>query len=172
MPTKITIRITKAKESEKHAIIEAGKRLQVVINHREFEQRVLVHEYDGKSGFADNVIAGRQFTNAQVLAILLAGREELDPVLDHEWDMELSVYTRKRSTVGSTSPGITTVYMNRRALRFEEAGWGEIAGNMAHEHCHKLGFDHDFESTPKRPFSVPYAIGDMVEKVYASLFRS
>lgn len=41
----------------------------------------------------------------------------------------------------------------------------EVANNLAHETCHKLGYSHDFDATPQRPFSQPYQIGDMVEAV-------
>jgi hypothetical protein len=36
---------------------------------------------------------------------------------------------------------------------------------VAHEYCHKIGFEHSVQPTPSRPFSVPYGIGNIVEEL-------
>lgn len=38
----------------------------------------------------------------------------------------------------------------------------EKASNLGHELSHQLGFHHDFERTARRPYSLPYVIGDAV----------
>ena len=60
-------------------------------------------------------------------------------------------------------PDTSVITSNRRF--FDNFTPAEIAGNLAHEWMHKIGFDHDFNSTSRRPYSVPYAVGDLVESL-------
>lgn len=40
----------------------------------------------------------------------------------------------------------------------------DLAGHLAHELTHSLGFEHSFNNTPDRKFSVPYMVGDYVSE--------
>ena len=74
-------------------------------------------------------------------------------------DLNLSVRNFsfwQRNVVGYTSQGTPEITMNRSF--FDGYTPAEIAGNMAHEWMHKLGFEHDFRATARRPDSVPYAV--------------
>ena len=50
---------------------------------------------------------------------------------------------------------------------FRRSSWTpvDVAANMAHEWVHKIGFGHDYYYTEDRPYSVPYAIGNIVAEV-------
>lgn len=66
--------------------------------------------------------------------------------------------------VGYTKPSINRISINEKFFRnFTSA---QIAGNLAHEWVHKLGFDH---RSAKEYDSVPYAIGDIVAQLGRSL---
>jgi hypothetical protein len=47
------------------------------------------------------------------------------------------------------------IHVNTAAVKTVE----ELAGNIAHESMHVLGYGHPYFNTKQRPFSVPYAIG-------------
>lgn len=38
----------------------------------------------------------------------------------------------------------------------------DVANNIGHETLHQCGYEHDYEETPIRPYSAPYAIGAMI----------
>lgn len=147
---------------ERAKLNEAILYIETIINGPEFRERVLNHTYQGQKQFVQN---GGQ-TNEQVYETIMAGAEKY-PVAteaDQEIDMELEMYVPKwyqsRSVLGYTYQNTRKVWINR--YFFSSADANEIAGNFIHEWTHKLGFEHDYKSTSRRPFSVPYAIGYMI----------
>ncbi len=92
-----------------------------------------------------------------ILQCLLEGDEKLQPGDDGEADLQITLYAEASSTVGYTYP--TTIMQWINAKFFNSFTIPEVVGNLAHEYCHKLGFDHEYDSTPLRPYTVPYAIG-------------
>lgn len=60
------------------------------------------------------------------------------------------------NVIGYRQPPKPDIYTNRKY----HAGSTACArsSNLTHEWSHTVGFSHSFESTPKRPFSVPYSI--------------
>lgn len=153
--------------AEEAKLRAALKLLETTMNSPEFKARVLEFKYLGKFQFAQN----EGLTNAQVYDKLMAGAEQLSPSIDSEMDLSLELYTPpwwkrlRNNVVGYTNPGTAVIFMNRSFFsRFEL--W-EIAANIAHEWTHKLGFDHDFNATARRPYSVPYAVGSIVNAIAA-----
>ena len=73
-------------------------------------------------------------------------------------------WTRLRNNivVGYEDPD-GSIHQNRKFL--DGATIGFIAGNIAHESMHKIGYEHDFDATAIRPYSVPYGIGDIVTRL-------
>ncbi len=131
--------------------------LEKVLNSPEFQLRVLHFSWNGQEQFADN----GGLTNQQVLAKLLDRPVELDVTL-----YSAPIWKRlllKDGVVGHTGPGTPRTWINRKFFRRFTAA--DIAGNFAHEWLHKLGFDHDFNRTLKRPYSVPYGIGELVSEL-------
>lgn len=41
----------------------------------------------------------------------------------------------------------------------------KIANTLVHEQTHTFSFTHDYKPTPLRPYSVPYGIGGIIEKL-------
>lgn len=56
---------------------------------------------------------------------------------------------------------------NRVNLRSTYLEFGEIqslAATLLHEYMHTIGFSHDFWNTARRKYSVPYAIGQIIQE--------
>jgi hypothetical protein len=135
--------------------------MERILNSEEFHQAVINHEFDGKKQFA-SVPAGT--TNEQVYEQIMAGRETYTPSADSVANLELVLYTppfwKKWSVVGYGYPGQPEIYTNK--YYFNSFTVAQVAGNLTHEWCHKIGFDHDYNRTSQRPASVPYAIGEII----------
>lgn len=137
-------------------IYKAIEVIKKVVGSKEFRNRVLDYTYQGKKQFVDN----KGLSNAEIYQILLEGKEDLRPEIDHEMDLELQLYYSWTSTVGYTTPGELRIYMNTKF--FDSYTPAEVAGNVFHEWTHKLGFTHDSSYSVARDSSVPYAIGYLI----------
>jgi hypothetical protein len=138
--------------------------IQRIVKTEEFRQKVLSHRYDGQIQFANN----NGLTNSQIYQILLDGAEELKPEINHRMDLELQLYTNNfTSTVGYTYPNTLKIWMNRKF--FNRYSSEEVARNVFHEWTHKLGFGHDSSATARRPYSVPYALGSIIQEMAEKL---
>ena len=99
-------------------------------------------------------------SGAEIYQSIMHGAETLSPVKNRTADMELTIDTRnKRSVLGYTYPNSVRQYMYSWLLKTTPE---RVAGNLAHEWCHKLGFDHKHRYNSTRRHSVPYAVGDFV----------
>lgn len=135
---------------------------ETVINSEEFKQRILNYTYQKKQQFVQN---GGQ-TNLQIFETMMAGKETFTTQADSVADFNLNLYTFswfKRGVVGETNPGTSKISMNRRFYSSFQPY--QIAANMIHEWCHKIGYDHDYKSTARRPYSVPYAVGNLMSEL-------
>jgi hypothetical protein len=127
--------------------------LEQVVNSQDFKERVLTYPFINTDGL----------TNQQIYNLIMSGREVLNNAVDNELDIDVTMYYSLRGVIGYTYPNILRTWMNRRFFKkFNAAG---VASNLAHEWCHKIGFDHSFYYTNNRKNSVPYAIGYMVEEL-------
>ena len=112
-------------------------------------------------------------TNEQIYDFLMAGAEKYptQSAPDHVMDLNLALYVASpfsdQSVIGYTSVDDPTIHINRKIYRSSEIS--DIADNLVHEWCHKMGFEHDFEVTDRRPSSVPYAIGYIVDDLVQQL---
>lgn len=59
------------------------------------------------------------------------------------------------------------IHQNRTFL--DDASAAFIADNLAHETMHKMGYEHDYGSTPERPYSVPYGVGQIVSTILSKV---
>lgn len=147
------------KPQEEEKVNKAIDIIKAIIGSKEFKERVLNFEYDGKKQFVDN----QGLTNLQIYQKLLDGSEALSPETDHEMDLELELYFSYRNTVGYTYPEELKIWMNKKFFRvFTPA---EVAGNLFHEWTHKLGFAHSFRYNKARDYSVPYGLGYLIREL-------
>lgn len=138
--------------------------IQQIIRTPEFKKRVLEHSYQGVFQFVDN----RGFSNAEIYQLLLDGSETLLPNKNSAMDLQLELYTNySTSTVGYTYPNTLKIWMNRKF--FDTYDTSQVARNIFHEWTHKLGFGHDSSATARRPYSVPYGLGSIVQDLVMNL---
>lgn len=136
--------------------------LEHVVNSEEFKQRVLKFKNrNGKVAFASN----KGLTNEQIYEVFMEGRETLQPNTPNEMNFYLNLYySRWSRVVGYTTPSTNTININSKY--FYGYRPNEVAGNLAHEWTHKLGFDH---TSASQWDSAPYAIGNIVEELAGKL---
>lgn len=108
------------------------------------------------------------YDNEEIYNILMSGKEKLSTDgADREADVFLELDRRSnRRVLGYTYANSTKQWIYNNFFRNGDI-W-DVAGNIAHEWVHKMGFTHDYKYTSTREFSVPYAVGyfvrDYVEK--------
>jgi hypothetical protein len=129
----------------------------------EFKNAILNHRVNGKKRFVDN--AG--LSNAEIYKKIIEGSEKLNPGKDNEMDLELEVYRESTNTVGYTYPSISRIFMNAKYLNQNKPH--EVTTNMTHEWLHKMGFKHAQQKTPTRKYSVPYAVGYIMQRLAKKL---
>lgn len=152
------IKFTKVQEDK---VLDAVDLIKQVIASDEFKNRVLNHKFNGKKTYVDN----NGLSNAQIYQKILEGSEKLRPGKNNKMDITVETYYVDANVIGYTMPSINKIYMNTKYLNnFTPV---QVASNMVHEWLHKLGFGHDFEATPTRPYSVPYAVGYIIKTLAA-----
>ncbi|MEE4245439.1 MAG: hypothetical protein V2I33_08515 [Kangiellaceae bacterium] len=111
----------------------------------------LVHNFKYSSGRNSN----------EVWMHLLSGKEVLSSEgHDGEADIVLVVDRRnKRGVLGYTYPNSVKQWIYSWFLRSD---YRKVAGNLAHEWCHKMGYGHNFRYNQTRKHTVPYAVGYFV----------
>jgi hypothetical protein len=140
------------KEKLKKAEIVIGK----IINSEEFKERVLSFKYNGKISFVDN----DNLSNSQTYEKLFAGAEALQPAINYQMDLSVTMYKDSSTTIGYTYPNVLKVYTNKKY--HDKYGPCEVAGNLVHEWTHKMGFGHASKYSTSRDYSVPYGVGYLV----------
>ena len=148
-----TIGMTSSQEAKIQA---AERKIRAVIGSEAFRTRVLNHTYNGKKTFVDN----KGLTNAQIYQKILDGAESLTPAKNNAMDISVKLYYQNSSTVGYTTTSSTTINMNTKF--FNQYTSSQVAHNMMHEWMHKLGFSHAVNYSTKRNYSVPYALGTIM----------
>ncbi len=150
-------------------LMQAKQLVELIINSAAFKSRVLNFSYNGVKGFVQN----NGLSNQQIYDYLMSGAE-MFPVqtgVDHFMDYDLILYKPKwyqsKKVLGYTSQNTRVVHINRNF--FNKAEVNEIAMNLVHEWVHKMGFEHDYRSTSRRPYSVPYGIGYIVRDLGSML---
>jgi hypothetical protein len=145
-------------EAVKNKMIEAVKEIEATINTAHFKKLILNYVYDGKKQFAQT-----SDLNTTVYRNILEGKETLSPELDNEWDLAVIPYYKNNNVVGYTYPSRNEVWVNLKFYYKYEVS--QIANNLAHEYMHKIGYGHDFRRTKRRNYSVPYAVGRIVQNI-------
>jgi hypothetical protein len=154
---------------DEEKVERAATVLEGALNSEEFQNEVLNFTWNGERSFADN----GGLTNEKIYSAIIAGRETYSDQEDHIANLNLTLYSppffKRWSVVGYGYPGKPQVYVNRNY--FKSMSLASLAGLLAHEWCHKLGFNHDYQRTAKRPYSVPYGVGGIVTQIANALFK-
>ena len=156
---KITIESVKRygnyENKARHAVALFAK----VFNMPQFKDKVLHFTWDDDLTFADS----SGLTNPQVFNKLISGPEIANTGLSYHAHINLRVYGKILPflyPILFTSPDNNLI--NTKWDFIKSSTLPELAGHYAHEYCHCLGFEHDFDETDRRAFSVPYSIGNIV----------
>jgi hypothetical protein len=155
------ITFTNFTRTQENKVLDAADLVKQVIASSAFKSRILNHTYKGKKTFVDNL----GLSNAKIYKKILESSEKLNPGKNYTMDITLATYQTDANVIGYTLPNVNKVWMNTRYLnKFTPV---QVSSNLVHEWLHKLGFGHDYESTPSRPYSVPYAVGSIIKSLAA-----
>lgn len=155
----INVALTDFTNPQAKKMYSALDRLKIVLNSYEFKDSILNHKYQGKVTFVDN----QGLSNEEIYEKIMLGAETLQPGIDEELDLDITLYYKKNSTVGYTYPNVNRIWVNNNF--FATFTLGKVAANAAHEWTHKIGFGHDSNRTTRRSYSVPYGVGSIVQKL-------
>ena len=140
---------------------EAAARVEEVFNDPEFAERILAFGRETGVEFQENL----GLNNVEILEQIRSGIELCGDGERHQVDFSIQGYLSLNPW--SRVPGLVKsddcrVWLNRKYLRDPQWRVADIAGTLAHEWMHLLGFTHSFRDSSLRSLSVPYAIGDLV----------
>lgn len=156
------INFPQEQEAKVHLAVDLIKK---VVTSPEFKERIISHTFEGKRGFVDN----KGLSNEEIYQIIIEGSETLKPGKNGRMDVELELYEHASRTIGYTYPHTSRIWMNTKY--FNKYSPIQVADNLFHEWLHKLGFDHALKYTKSRNYSVPYAIGYLVEELASKYYR-
>lgn len=145
--------------NQQDKILTAAELIRKVVASDEFKNGILNHKYKGKKTFVDN----GGLTNAQIYKAIIEGSEKLNPGVDNQMDLNLTVYRENTMVVGYTYPNVFEIWMNSKFLNANTPA--KVTTNMMHEWLHKMGFKHAAKKTANRKYSVPYAIGYLTARL-------
>jgi hypothetical protein len=149
----------------------AKKVIDVLINTEAFKKRVQDFTYGGQKAFVQN----NGLSNQQVYDLLMTGAEKYPRQTseDQTMNFDLELYSprwyQSNNVLGYTSQDTKTIFINRNF--YNRAEIFEIAMNLTHEWCHKVGFGHDSRATERRPYTVPYGIGYIIRDLASTLLQ-
>lgn len=142
---------------ERDEIINALSALNQIWSGDKLKAKVLAHQkLNGSSGFENT-----DDTPEQVWAKMQAADVVIDVLI-----YQPSWWERMKDRMGKGVVGYEDsdgVHVN--GLILDGESMPDVADNLAHETFHQLGYTHDFNPTPERPYSAPYGVGVMVGEV-------
>lgn len=146
-------------EEQESKMDKALSRLEIIINSEEFKSRVLNHEFEGEKSFKRN----NDLSNEEIYEFLLTGAEQLNEIVDQEIDLDLTLYHKDNGVVGYTYPSGDRIWVNDKF--FSKYTLAQVAKNAVHEWTHKMGFKHSAKKNKTRKYTVPYAIGSIMQEL-------
>lgn len=144
-----------AKQLEKYK--RAVAMTEKVINTERFKQKFMATKFTNTQGKS----------NQELYDLMMSGAETLDPIVDNEADVFITMYYKNNSTVGYTYPSVKDTWVNSKF--FDQYDEADIGCNLIHEWWHKLGMGH---SSASEHTSVPYACGYLVEACIRELIKN
>ncbi len=157
------------KPEELTKLLAATSLLERVVNSEEFKLAVYGHVYMAPGGWfkRDKQLNAFRMTNLtpmQVFKKFMSGSERLSPDPDAEADLHITLDRRDAGDVLGYTYASTPMQWVYSSF-FGRAHISDIASNLAHEYCHKLGFGHESNHTKLRQYTVPYGIGYIVKRL-------
>lgn len=109
----------------------------------------------------------KEVSRQELYNLIMSGWDKFDQVTDGDIDIKTDLfYKRWSNAIGYTYPSTFKTWINTKFWTGSEKRIvALIAGNIVHEYMHNMGFDHAFDWNPTREFTVPYAIGRIVNRI-------
>lgn len=145
--------------------------IEQVINSTAFKDAILNFRRNGNGkrsfSFKKHPLARfKKYSNAKVYDKIVAAKQRAGNVQDGSMDLYLTLVPGGDGvTIGYGYPKDKEIFTYSEY--FNRATDASLANHFVHEWCHKIGFDHAFHAwqDKNRDFSVPYAIGNLVESL-------
>ena len=140
--------------------------VESVLSSEAFHQRVLNYTYQGKKQFAWN--DGK--TNEEIYRELMQGNESSTPGANGVVDLSVDLWTPWyifSKALAYTTPSTKWIHLKKSYYR--SGSISALADTMVHEWTHKLGFNHPYNATAERPYTVPYGVGGIVDDLASKL---
>jgi len=172
---KICLEAENYKKHEEDLIRKAAYYMVLALGHKKFKEFCLDYNYRVKTcywrGFRrycyykeyKTFYKNQGKTNYQVYKHIMSGQENRPEIteVDNEADVFLRIdRSYKKGVIGYTYPSSKWQYLYKWVLREKSPGY--IAGNLAHEYCHKLSYSHSKNNNVHRKHTVSYAVGNYV----------
>lgn len=165
-------RIVGLTDQEKRKLLEARDLWIEVWNSKEFKAAVLLFTqplFRGKWPFRKRYSCRSEFQHNEgrcrdrIYAHLTNSMR--DDLNDDDHDPNV------RATLEHLGPDVfgpryaATLHQQILNLFWKRYDTATIAGNLAHEYCHQLDYEHGYFLTEDTPYTVPFAIGLLTEKL-------
>ncbi len=140
---------------------KAIRLMEVVLNSKALHDKIDAFTYKNKQQFSDN----RGQTNEQIYDSIRETNEGgTQNGIDYTADFNHRLYYKRfTKVVGYTYFGDTWINSNTKYVNgYDEA---DLAGHLSHEWTHLMGYQH----VQTFPYSVPYAVGEMVAELAHAL---
>jgi hypothetical protein len=150
-------------KSQRERIFRVTTNIEKIINTNNFKEQIINHKVNGEFKFENN----ENQTNFQIYEKIISGQELLDPRIDYKWQLNLNLkWLFNLSTRAYTQFNSPEIFINSRY--YNNSLDAELAGTICHEYVHKVGYRHTKQYNEMRRYSVPYAVGDICELIYAN----
>jgi hypothetical protein len=167
---KINLIESKGYEDERlETLQKALQLLEAVLNSEEFKERILNFTTDGRKTFYfRKTFFGKWIdqpsTNQQVYNMIMTAKEEVGDRANGTIDLYLELVNGANGDViGYGNPSSSQIYTY--SIMFDDMSLPDLAQHYAHEWCHKIGFEHAFHRSRNRSNSVPYGIGNIIDRL-------
>ena len=121
--------------------------------------------------------AWKDATGEEIYERIMSGASDLSPEKDSVINIFVDDYYSWKRVIGYTYPNTKTIYTNTKYFDSvnitQDNHHRKMTGsNFLHEYGHKIGFDHDFRATARRPYSICYQLNDIYESCWDALMPS
>jgi hypothetical protein len=147
-------------------ILVASQLASNVIKTERFRKAVLNYEHNGYKGFT-----WTELTREEVYDVIIKGAEKHTPSDDYTMSFIATSFDSTKEddrVIAFVYGSRDLVYFNKKYLFHNSI---RIANTLTHEWLHMLGFEHDRDDTPARKYSVPYAVGDIVQEIAMGYYK-
>lgn len=153
----------------KQKAFQIKREMELIVNSENFKKK-----WEAITNFRGETSRYSELCGAQVLEKINMADEIMLPDTKGVINIDVDDVYLRRGIVGYTYATILTIFTNTRFFDSEDITPGNhnrkhSGSNFFHEWLHKIGFDHDFKSTARRPFSVCYEGNRIYEECWDEL---